>query len=359
MKKHLAVMIVLVVAAATLLAAYGLPSLERAYNLSRLQSFLILLVLVCGSAIIAVGSFEYIFILPLREFLGRLKQTWNKNESLKGFNHAELSPELADILDALSVILRESSERIEKLESKGGYTEDYYRLITTISHQLRTPITGLKWALGSMQSELAKGKSIDISIVKSSLEAASRIGDIVEKMLVGVNEGRLGKETFEAVDVERCVNEVISESALSAMERGMKIEVIKTAGLVPLVKGVLVQIRFVLHSLITNAINYGRPGSIITVTLGRDGAYSSIAVHNEGTVIPKEESALIFSQFSRGREAIRINPNGSGLGLYLARKIVVNHGGSISFESSADQGTSFKVLLPLSHKGELEGAIHY
>ena len=360
MKRSIILIMISTVALTTILVAYGFPYLQSYYTLSPLQFFLLIIVIIFCSGIITSASVEYIFSISLNEFLDNLKQAWNKNGSLDSFdNNKKLKTELKNILNTINTITQKSAERIKNLESKGGYDDDYYRLVTTMSHQLRTPLTGLKWALGMMQDDSLKGKQIDIVILKDSIDATSRIGDIIEKLLVGVNENKSGKKNFEAIDIERCLDDVIKESSLLMMEHNMKISVVKTTALVPLVKGINYEIRFVLHSLITNAINYGKSNSPVTITLGQEEAFVVIIVHNEGIGIKEEENAMIFSQFNRGTEAIKLNPDGAGLGLYLARNIVINHGGSISFESNASKGTSFFVKLPLSNKSELETAIHY
>ena len=89
-----------------------------------------------------------------------------------------------------------------------------------------------------------------------------------------------------------------------------------------------------------------------------EGAFARVIVRNVGIGIKNNESAMLFSQFNRGEEAMRLNPNGSGMGLYLAREIVMSNGGSISYNSN-EGDTSFAVNFPLSDKGQLETSIHF
>ena len=194
-------------------------------------------------------------------------------------------------------------------------------------------------------------------MIKNIAEAIDRIADITEELLVGVNEDKSKSKIYEPIDIENCLSNVIIESSLLAMQHKIHIKVIKKDDLIPLIKGVLFEVRFVLHSLITNALNYSPIGDTVTITLKQDGAFAKIVVHNNGIPIKESEKAMLFSQFGRGEQAIRINPNGSGLGLYLTKEIMIKHEGTVSFESDGKDGTSFIIRFPLSDKGELETSL--
>jgi signal transduction histidine kinase len=165
--------------------------------------------------------------------------------------------------------------------------------------------------------------------------------------------------SFKAVDVEQCLDNVIKESALLAARQNLSVSVVKQDALIPLIRGKEQEIGFVLHSLITNALYYGTKGSIVTVTITHESNQVKIAVHNTGQAVPENEKALIFSQFSRSSEAIRLNPDGYGLALYLTHQIIVDHNGTISFASDSKHGTIFTITLPISSHGRLETSINY
>jgi signal transduction histidine kinase len=351
----------LIVAASIFVGVYALPYFRESYNLSDIQFFLLTLVLVSIAAVITSGAFEYVFSLTVKDFLEKLNQAWNKHQSLSSVKSAELPQELSEILKSLNLLMEAGAKRIRELESGSGYSDSYYRLITTVSHQLRTPITGLRWALGNIQEDIAKGITPDISLVSNAREAANRVGMLVEGLLSGINEtGTKTKKTVMPVDVERCLEDVVSESSLAALKRNMTFSVVKESSPIPLVSGIEYEIRFIFHSLISNAIYYGDVGSAVKVAIGLDGPYVRIIVQNSGQPITDNEKVMVFSQFNRGAEAIHLNPDGSGMGLYLTRQIVVDHGGSISFTSNHKDGTSFTVKLPLSGQGQLEKSIqHY
>ncbi len=106
----------------------------------------------------------------------------------------------------------------------------------------------------------------------------------------------------------------------------------------------------VLANLLANAIKYSPTGGPVEVRLRREdtpaGAWAVLEVHDEGLGIPPEDLPHIFERFYRGRNVAATIP-GTGLGLFVARQIVAQHGGTITAASTPGQGTTFTVRLPL------------
>src|SRR3989344_1172450 len=160
MKKLLTFYIVSIVAVSSFLIAYTVPYLSDRYLLSDLQNSLLIIITIILAGAFMAGIFEYIFSLPFYNFLNIIEKTWEKHHSLDNISTADLPDELNASLNTFKAIVEKSSKRINELESKSGYSEEYYRLITTISHQLRTPTTGLRWALESLRDDMTKEKPI-------------------------------------------------------------------------------------------------------------------------------------------------------------------------------------------------------
>jgi sigma-B regulation protein RsbU (phosphoserine phosphatase) len=104
----------------------------------------------------------------------------------------------------------------------------------------------------------------------------------------------------------------------------------------------------VLSNLIGNAIAHGSPETPIEVCVDAREDEALLAVKNRGPVIPQEHMAMLFQPFTRGpvNDPVQTRPRGLGLGLFIVQEIVNAHGGTISVESSRDQGTTFSIRLP-------------
>ena len=137
-----------------------------------------------------------------------------------------------------------------------------------------------------------------------------------------------------------------------AIGKGVHLVFNKPQGSVPLVELDIDKIRMVLDNLIENAIKYTPVGGEIMVTLNTDRvnaarAVIEIIVKDSGIGIDEKAQHDIFTKFYRATNAKRTEPNGSGLGLYIAKTIIEAHHGSIWFESTEGKGTEFHVELPV------------
>ncbi|HEY7958028.1 MAG TPA: ATP-binding protein, partial [Polyangia bacterium] len=102
----------------------------------------------------------------------------------------------------------------------------------------------------------------------------------------------------------------------------------------------------VVENLLANAAQHGRSDLPVTARVHGEGGEVTVEVHNQGAPIPPELMPVLFDPFRRAAERKRMKSTGLGLGLYLAQQIVAAHGGRIAVDSSAESGTTFKVVLP-------------
>ena len=106
-------------------------------------------------------------------------------------------------------------------------------------------------------------------------------------------------------------------------------------------------LRLALNQLIENACKYSLPGSTVTIEIERQDAFAAVRVSNNGSLIPFDERRRIFERFYRGAEAKR-STSGSGLGLYIARKIAHAQGGTLDLETQqhSNDGVTFSLKIP-------------
>ena len=107
------------------------------------------------------------------------------------------------------------------------------------------------------------------------------------------------------------------------------------------------KIKISIENLVENAINYTPKNGTVTLALSKDTNNNIlISVKDTGIGIPKDQQERIFTKFFRSGNALRVQTEGSGMGLFVSKNIVESHKGKIWFESAEGQGTTFFILLP-------------
>ena len=106
------------------------------------------------------------------------------------------------------------------------------------------------------------------------------------------------------------------------------------------------KMEFVLNNIVDNAVKYTPAGGTVVVSTRAEKNAVVIEVRDTGIGIPAAEFDRVFTKFFRSRKALLYHTDGSGLGLYVAKNIVEQHGGSVAFQSVENQGTTFVISLP-------------
>ena len=230
--------------------------------------------------------------------------------------------------------LKEESEEAVELKSL---------FLMTAAHQLRTPLTELMWAMDDLRNPgtAAADKDKLLASVDSTLK---RMHLVTEHILASarVGEGRFGY-VFAPVDMGALMEKLVLETQpLSARHR---VPVALQKGALPQVYADAERISLVLFDLIANSLQYTPAGGSVVLSAAPKGEDLEIAVTDNGIGIAPEERANLFNKFYRGERARHMHPDGSGLGLYLAREIVREHGSDIVIESQEGKGTRVSFLL--------------
>lgn len=229
--------------------------------------------------------------------------------------------------------------------------------VSLASHQLRTPITAINWYIELLlRGELSEAQKSDLRKIRLR---GQRMVQLVNDLLnvSRLDTGRL-KVNPQPADLVELVSGVVEEVMPLAMQRACQLIFHKTDESLP---GVTIDrslLRQVLHNLIVNAVTYSPPGQNgrVWVQLEKtaEGKYL-ISVQDYGMGIPHAERTRVFDKFFRADNAIRQETEGTGLGLYIAKKILTSSGGKIWFESLEGRGTTFFVEIPAEGMRERAG----
>jgi len=216
--------------------------------------------------------------------------------------------------------------------------------VSTAAHQLRTPLTAIKWVFSALSNTKLSKKEQQLN-VQQGIAGASNMEHIVEDLLLTArtSEGVL-KYQFEPTNVGDVLSPIIADLAHFA-ERKRVHFTSSIATDLPMVNVDRRMLTFALQNLIDNAIKYTRPDGKVDAALTREGSGVAFRVVDNGIGISSEEQQHIFSKFFRGKEATTLSTDGSGLGLFIVKSIAEAHGGSVSFVSQVGAGTTFTLLL--------------
>jgi signal transduction histidine kinase len=222
--------------------------------------------------------------------------------------------------------------------------------LSIASHQLRTPLTSIR-GYSSMLLEgdfdpLTKSQEGAVSEIHTGSE---RMAYLIDDLL---NVSRLQSGRF-VINKTRCN---LSEMVYSEIEQASivadshKITVKfndKNWSALPEVDIDRGKIGEVLSNIIDNAIFYSQPDSAIEISLTQEGKFIEFRVKDSGIGVPKDEQGDLFTKFYRASNARTKRPDGTGIGLFLAKKIINSHDGKIIFESREGKGSVFGFRLPI------------
>lgn len=237
-------------------------------------------------------------------------------------------------------IVRDRTREVELTKSK-------YEFITVASHQLKSPLTNILWALDALGKDSALSEESG-GLVDNASSAGRLMLGIVEGLIAvsKIEEGRFGY-TFQSMDIVGLVEKIVAEAVPQAKRVGIKIYLDKPKEIPPPVVMDPDKITMALQNLIENAVRYNvKNGEVkIRVEPEKGAPFVRVSVRDTGIGIPAEDSEKIFTKFFRGGNASRFSTEGSGLGLYIANNIVRAHGGKMWFETEANRGTTFHFTL--------------
>lgn len=229
--------------------------------------------------------------------------------------------------------------------------------VSLAAHQLRTPLSVIKWSL----SMLSKGDFGKISIkqkvlVDRTLQNNDRLIALVNNLLnvTRIEDGYYANE-FELSDILNVVNFVINSEKENLQNKKITLDFQKPDN-IPLTKFDENKIKVVIQNFIDNAIKYSSEGGRIIISLTSDEKIIELKVQDFGMGIPKNQQDKVFTKFFSGYNATKENMNGSGLGLFISKNIIEAHGGTIWFTSDEKNGTIFHFSLPIIKKNDIKNA---
>ncbi|HFC76881.1 MAG TPA: sensor histidine kinase [Candidatus Moranbacteria bacterium] len=251
-------------------------------------------------------------------------------------------------LEKLTTELKQTNRKLIVLDNAKN------EFVSIAAHQLRTPPTVIK---GYVSMALEEGKNKLDNKTKDYLKRAlisnERLIELVEDIL-DISRIESGKIQYNFKDNQDCseiVDELYKLFEIRAREKGLKLILKKSKTPLLKIKMDSKRIREVISNLIDNAIKYTQKGEVIIETKNIDEKKIRIEVSDTGAGIPKKDMSNLFKKFSRGTSTKRLGVNGTGLGIYVGKKMVKIHHGKIWAESEGiNKGSKFVIELPVKWK---------
>jgi signal transduction histidine kinase len=230
--------------------------------------------------------------------------------------------------------------------------------ISLASHQLRTPLSAMRWYLEMLQDgDAGKLKPKQEEFIKSVSDSNLRLIALVNSLLnvSRIESGRIIIEPKET-NLSELLKGVLAEVKVT-MEKKKQKAIISVNPSFPTIVTDQSLLRNALMNLLTNAVKYTPEKGEITILASRKEEEIVIQISDTGYGIPKKEQKNVFTKFYRGSNILKKETDGNGLGMYLVKSVIDSLNGTITFESKVDEGTTFYIHLPIkgvkAKKGEV------
>lgn len=249
---------------------------------------------------------------------------------------------LAAILLVITFTITQSFERL--IEANRMKSE----FVSIVSHQLRSPLSNLKWSLELLMSgRLGEIEVPQLEYFKILKDSNTRMRELVKDLLI-VSRIEQGKLPFRKAEVSltAITKDLISEFAPFTKAANTEIQFEADADL-PNVFTDPLQIKLVIENFLDNATRYIQKRGKVEVRINKEGHLIHFQVKDSGVGIPKEDQKYIFRKFFRSSNALKRQTQGTGLGLYIAKSIIERSGGKIWFQSEEEKGSTFHFTLPV------------
>ncbi|OGF24875.1 hypothetical protein A2331_03355 [Candidatus Falkowbacteria bacterium RIFOXYB2_FULL_34_18] len=252
-------------------------------------------------------------------------------------NNAIIKNEKVNKIITIHDITRE--KEIDRIKSE---------FISIAAHQLRTPLSAIKWSISiAMDSKEVQSNQETKEILLKGYLSNERVINLINDMLnvSRIEEGRFNYK-YNKCHCSEVIDVVLNNLENQIKEKSLEI-VFKKPKKVPALNIDKEKMIIALQNLLDNAVKYTPYNGKIEITLSVAKDFIKLKILDNGVGIPKDDQKKIFTKFFRGANVMRMQTDGSGLGLFITRNIIRGHGGKLNFTSREGRGTEFILIIPI------------
>ncbi|MBS7008699.1 sensor histidine kinase [Anaerostipes sp.] len=333
------------------LERYGYKTIVRENLDAEMRQYMYETVFLLSAAYAAVTAAAFLWMKKTAkhreqefdEIRGMAEQFYAGNYEISYEESEGTKSQLLSRLDSLGRKLQVNENKL--IEEKEGTKS----LVTDISHQLKTPVASLEMCLELMEGEdLTKEEQKEF--LQQAIGQTKRL-DSLTKALINISRMETGMISIkkEEAPIMDTIAQAVSTVYVKAQEKQIRIEVIKESSSIERLKisHDPKWTREAIANILENAVKYSDEGTVVRIRMMMRTSFLRIEIEDQGIGIHRENQSKIFQRFYRGNEERVKEAEGSGVGLYLTRKILEAQGGTVSV-SDGKQGSIFILHLSLT-----------
>ena len=305
------------------------------------------IVVIALAIIIGIALFVLYFILLTRKFTRQLENISIGIQEIEAGNFKHRIPtKNINEFGIISINLNKMAYKLQKNDEANENNEkNKNALITSLTHDLRTPLTSINGYLDLLANNPSlpgetRNHYMEI-VYNKSKDLENLIDDIFDYTRVSLGEINVH---YTEINMVQFINQIVDEFYPGFRENNLEYTV-KIEGAPIYVEGDGDLLARAINNLVSNAIKYGKDGKMINLYLRKEDDKVILLVVNYGQLIPQKELPYLFERFYRVEGSRSADTGGTGLGLSIAKEIIELHDGTIKAKSD-NNGTVFEVILP-------------
>lgn len=254
------------------------------------------------------------------------------------------SGDIGKVVESIHVLV---DSTVEAMEEERRIEQSKDELITNVSHDIRTPLTSIIGYLGLIEENRYGSEEQAKKYVHTAYEKAKQMKVLVDDLFeyTTVRQTAVPLE-FVTFDMIQLLEQVAIDFELEAQKKGREIQISSSQKQI-MMRADTEKVVRVFHNLLSNALKYGKGGTLVQIKVRKEGSNVIVSVKNNGETLPKEAIEQLFERFYRAETSRSQETAGTGLGLAIAQSIVELHHGTIT--ARVEEGwTVFDVVLPMN-----------
>lgn len=263
---------------------------------------------------------------------------------------SELNKNLEKKVKEQTKDIKEKADHLQKLLQMRS------EFLDIASHQLRTPVTVIRGALSMILDGSIKAEDKKMEFIKASFKKSGKLNDVINDIL---RASEMDTDKFELdlrpTDIHSLLQNVAEDKKMEAEDQDLKFILKLPAKPLPIVMSDERYMEQAITNLINNSLQYTKEGHI-KLEAEKEDKFIVIRISDTGIGIPEKDRGKLFKKFGRAKNAVETFTDGSGLGLFIIKKVVDAHkGGSVAIEKTAlGRGTTFALRIPIATEADIK-----